>query len=144
MTLALLLTGAIGCLRAVALFFAQIAGSIAASALVIGLFPAKFNVQTTLSDETSLAHGIFIEAFLTAELVFTILMLAKEKHRSTFIAPVGIGLALFIAELVGVYYTGGSLNPARSLGPAIVGNTWDGNQWVYCKSPLHALASAWF
>ncbi|KAK3065441.1 hypothetical protein LTS18_009284 [Coniosporium uncinatum] len=135
-TLALLLTGAIGMLRSLCLFVAQIVGAIAASALVLGIFPAPLNVQTTLSDNTSVVQGTFIEAFLTAELVFTILMLAKEKHRSTFIAPVGIGLALFIAELVGVYYTGGSLNPARSIGPAIVGNKWDSNHWVYWVGPL--------
>lgn len=45
--------------------------------------------------------------FLTAELIFTILMLAAEKHKGTFLAPIGIGLALFVAELAGVYYTGG-------------------------------------
>jgi len=45
--------------------------------------------------------------FLTAELIFTILMLAAEKHKGTFLAPIGIGLALFIAELAGVYFTGG-------------------------------------
>ncbi len=39
--------------------------------------------------------------FLTALLVFVILMLAAEKHNATFIAPVGIGLALFVAELAG-------------------------------------------
>jgi aquaporin related protein len=43
--------------------------------------------------------------FLTAQLVFTIFMLATEKHEGTFIAPVGIGLSLFVAELMGVYYT---------------------------------------
>lgn len=37
--------------------------------------------------------------------------MAAEKSKATFIAPVGIGLALFIAELMGVFYTGGSLNP---------------------------------
>ena len=42
--------------------------------------------------------------FLTAELVFTIFMLAAEKHKGTFIAPIGIGLALFIAELSGVFF----------------------------------------
>ena len=57
--------------------------------------------------------------FLTAELVFTILMLAAEKSKDTFIAPVGIGMALFVAELAGVYYTGASLNPARSFGPCV-------------------------
>ncbi len=46
-------------------------------------------------------QGLFIEMFLTFQLVFTIFMLAAEKHKSTFLAPVGIGLSLFIAELTG-------------------------------------------
>jgi aquaporin related protein len=62
-------------------------------------------------------------------------MLAKEKHKATFIAPVGIGLALFIAELVGVYYTGGSLNPARSFGPCVVSKTFDREHWIYWVGP---------
>ncbi len=49
---------------------------------------------------TCLDQGLFIEIFLTAQLVLTIFMLAAEKHRATFIAPVGIGLSLFIAELM--------------------------------------------
>ena len=64
-------------------------------------------MRTTLSNSTSIPRGLFVEAILTVELVFTILMLAKEKHKSTFMAPVGIGLALFVAELVGVQWTGG-------------------------------------
>lgn len=40
--------------------------------------------------------------FLTAELVLTILFLAAEKTKATFIAPVGIGLAMFVAELTGL------------------------------------------
>ena len=63
-------------------------------------------------------------------------MLAKEKHKATFIAPVGIGLALFIAELVGVFYTGGSLNPARSFGPCVVTKSFDPEHWIYCKFVL--------
>ena len=70
---------------------------------------------------------------LTAELVFTIYMLANEKHKATFIAPIGIGMALFIAEMVGVYYTGGSLNPARSFGPCVVSGVWDPEHWIYCE-----------
>lgn len=50
-----------------------------------------------------------IEMFLTAQLVITIFLLAAEKHKGTFLAPVGIGLSLFIAELSGVYFTGGKL-----------------------------------
>ncbi|KAL1634843.1 hypothetical protein SLS58_010526 [Diplodia intermedia] len=141
-TLALFATGAIGAWRSVCLFIAQIAGSITASALVLAIFPTTLNVRTTLSDGTSIAQGLFIEAFMTAELVFTILMLAKEKHKATFIAPVGIGLALFIAELCGVYYTGGSLNPARSIGPCIVTNTWDSTHWIYWLGPAIGCAFA--
>lgn len=40
--------------------------------------------------------------FLTTELVLTILFLAAEKTKATFIAPVGVGLAMFVAELTGL------------------------------------------
>ncbi|KAL9106252.1 MAG: hypothetical protein Q9227_008720 [Pyrenula ochraceoflavens] len=131
----MLLVGALPPIRAICLTAAQISGSIAASALVLVVFPTPLNVRTTLSGGASLVQGLFIEALLTFELVFTIFMLAKEKHRATFIAPVGIGLALFIAELCGVFYTGGSLNPARSLGPCIVTNTYDSEHWIYWVGP---------
>ncbi|PBP21690.1 hypothetical protein BUE80_DR007601 [Diplocarpon rosae] len=134
-TLGMVMVGALPVVRAICLFFAQITGGIAASAMVLGLFPTKLNVRTTLSGGASIVQGVFIEAILTAELVFTIFMLAKEKHKATFIAPVGIGLALFIAEMVGVYYTGGSLNPARSFGPCVVTGIFDQEHWIYWVGP---------
>ena len=83
--------------------------------------------------------------FLTAQLIFTIFMLAAEKHRGTFIAPVGIGLSLFTAELMGVYYTGGSLNPARSFGPCVVLNSFHSYHWIYWIGPaLGALLASGF
>ncbi|ORY14145.1 aquaporin-like protein [Clohesyomyces aquaticus] len=134
-TFAMLLTRSMTLTRFALLLVAQLAGSIFSSYLVSVLFPTKLNVRTTLSADTTLARGVFIEAVLTAELVFTIFMLAKEKHKATFIAPVGIGLALFIAELVGVFYTGGSLNPARSFGPCVVTGIFDREHWVYWVGP---------
>lgn len=65
------------------------------------MFPGPMAVETTLNDETSIVRGVFIEMFLTIELVITVLFLAAEKSKATFIAPVGIGLALFVAELTG-------------------------------------------
>ena len=132
----MVLVNSLPVVRAVLLLSAQVAGSIFASLLVKVVFPSALNVRTTLSAGTSLVQGVFIEAILTAELVFTIFMLAKEKHKATFIAPVGIGLALFIAELVGVEYTGGSLNPARSLGPCVITGEFDQEHWIYCRLPL--------
>lgn len=79
-------------------------------------------------------------------------MLAAEKHRATFLAPIGIGLALFVAELAGkaascllknyvltsaaASWTGGSLNPARSIGPDIVVGKFDNYHWIYWIGPL--------
>jgi aquaporin related protein len=111
-------------------------GACFAAYLVDIMFPTPFNVQTTLAGGTSTAQGVWIEAMCTAMLVFTIVMLAMEKHRATFIAPVGIGLALFIGELVAVYYTGGSLNPARSFGPAAVARSFPSKHWIYWVGPF--------
>lgn len=135
-TLAMVMVRAITPVRAGCLFCSQILGSMLASVIVRFLFPETFNVRTTLSGGTSLLQGVIIEAILTAELVFTIFMLAKEKHRATFIAPVGIGLALFISEMVGVQFTGGSLNPARSFGPCVITLTFDQEHWIYWVGPM--------
>lgn len=70
--------------------------------------------------------------FLTALLMLSILLLVADKNKATFIAPIGIGLALFVAELLGVYYTGGSLNPARSFGPCVVLKSFD-NYREFCS-----------
>lgn len=80
----------------------QLAAGIAASAIVVGLFPGSLVVQNMLGDDTSTYQGLILEMLLTAELILTILMLAVEKHLATFMAPVGIGLALFVAHLVGM------------------------------------------
>jgi aquaporin related protein len=85
-TFAFLLCRALSLTRASLLMAAQVAGSIFSSYLVSVLFPTPFNVRTTLSSGTSLAQGVFIEAVLTAELVFTIFMLAKEKHKGMSLA----------------------------------------------------------
>lgn len=99
------------------------------------MFPSELNVQTSLGGGTTIAQGIWVEALCTAGLVFTIIMLAKEKHQATFIAPIGIGLSLFVGELVATFYTGGSLNPARSFGPAAVLHDFKSDQWVYWVGP---------
>lgn len=129
------LIGAIPWLRGVVVVVAQLLGAISAAGIVSALFPNDLAVRTGLNSQTSVVRGLFIEMFLTAELVFTIFMLAAEKHKSTFIAPVGIGLALFIAELSGVYFTGGSLNPARSFGPAVIAGEFHGYHWIYWVGP---------
>jgi aquaporin related protein len=159
----MMLIGAVTWFRGALIIVAQIVGAIASAAVVSALFPGPLGVKTTLSDDTSVVRGLFIEMFLTAELVFTIFMLAAEKHKANFIAPIGIGLALFIGELsgmlnhlfsfhihtdnstLGIYYTGGSMNPARSFGPAVIIGDWHGYHWIYWVGPgLGAMVAVGF
>ena len=93
--------GTLPWVRGLLLFPAQMLGGMAAAGLVSCMFPGELAVTTTLGNGTSIAQGLFIEAFLTAELELTVLFLAAEKSKATFIAPVGIGLALFVSELAG-------------------------------------------
>lgn len=103
------LIGGVTWVRAGVAVVAQLLGAMASAGVVSALFPGELAVSTSLGGGTSIVRGLFIEMFLTAELVFTIFMLAAEKHKGTFIAPVGIGLSLFVAELSGVFFTGGKL-----------------------------------
>ncbi|KAH6654454.1 aquaporin [Truncatella angustata] len=135
-TLGMMLVGAVTYIRGMLIVISQILGAIAASAVVLALFPGPLNVRTSLAGGTTVVQGLFIEMFLTAMLVFAIFMLAAEKHRATFIAPVGIGLALFICELMGVYYTGGSVNPARTFGPCVVLGSFYSYHWIYWVGPI--------
>uniref|UniRef100_A0A0K3CE49 FGENESH: predicted gene_5.206 protein n=1 Tax=Rhodotorula toruloides TaxID=5286 RepID=A0A0K3CE49_RHOTO len=144
-SLGMAIAGALTPLRAIFLTISQILGGIVGAAIIQALLPGTLNVATKLSPGTSVARGLFLEMFLTALLMLAILLLAAEKHKATFLAPIGIGLALFVAELVGVYYTGGSLNPARSFGPAVVLRSFDGYHWIYWVGPfLGTLLAAGF
>ena len=100
-TLALCLVGGLSPLRGVLVFAAQIVAGIASAGVVSALFPGALNVGTRLGGGASISQGLFIEVFLTAQLVFIIIMLAVVKHKSTFLAPVGIGLVFFVTEMVG-------------------------------------------
>ncbi|KAJ5899206.1 Major intrinsic protein [Penicillium taxi] len=143
-TLALCLTGGMPVLRGLMVFPAQLIAGIAAAGMVSVLFPGPPNYTSRLGGGASIVQGLFIEMFLTAQLVIVIIMLAVVKHKSTYLAPVGIGLAFFLCELVvrlnmfllGNYYTGGSLNPARSLGPDVINRSFPGYHWIYWVGPL--------
>ncbi|KAK6223010.1 MIP family channel protein [Colletotrichum tabaci] len=134
-TLALMICGGLPPIRGLLIMPTQIVAGLCAAGVASALFPGPLAVTTSLGGGANIAQGFFIEVFLTTQLVFVILMLAVEKHRSTFLAPVGIGLSFFLAELTGVYFTGGSLNPARSFGPAAVVGDFPNYHWIYWLAP---------
>lgn len=99
--MALCLVGGLSPIRGVIIFGVQLIAGIAAAGVVSALFPGDLNVGTRLGGGASISQGLFIEMFLTAQLVLIIIMLAVVKHKSTFLAPVGIGLVFFVTEMVG-------------------------------------------
>ncbi|KAH7269329.1 aquaporin-like protein [Fusarium redolens] len=134
-TLGLVLVGAVPPLHALAIIPTQLVAAIAAAGVTDGLIPGPLLVTNALGNGTSIAQGVFIEMFLTAQLVLTVYFLAVEKHRSTHLAPIGIGISVFIAHICGTNWTGTSINPARSFGPSVIAG-FHGYDWIYYLGPF--------
>jgi aquaporin Z len=83
------------------------------------------------------AGGAFlIEVIMTALFVFAVLG-ATSKTANAATAGIVIGFSLMIVHLIGIPVTGTSVNPARSLGPAlIVGGTALSQVWLFIVAPL--------
>jgi aquaporin related protein len=137
-TLALYLIGGLTAHRAVILTISQTLGGIAGSALVAALTPfgGVESVMTKLDPRVNMAQGVFLEAFLTAILVLTVLLLAAEKHKATHLAPIGIGLVLLACHMFGVVWTGCGINPARAFGPSVISGSFPTYHWIYWLGPF--------
>ena len=72
---------------------------------------------------------------LTFSLMFVIMAVVANPARIGKASGLAIGGTVFLGVLVGGPISGGSMNPARSFGPALVGWTWTAH-WVYWVGPL--------
>lgn len=124
-TLGLLVGGKIGVVRAVVYWVVQVLGGIAGAALVRWLFPDPgFIGQTVPALGISDVMIIVLEGVLTAFLVSAVYQNAVYAKTGN-IAGIAIGLTLAAGILFGGPLTGASLNPARTLGPALVSGVTD-------------------
>jgi aquaporin Z len=130
--------------EAVGFWIAQFLGAIAAGGL-LKLFVSSFGVTdytgalgTNSYDNgnINLAGAFVLEAVLTAAFVLVIL-LVTERIAAPGFAGLAIGLTLTLVHLVGIPLTGTSVNPARSLGPALFeGGTAISQVWLFILAPL--------
>jgi len=129
--------------KAIGYVICQVGGGIVGTALMYGVMPDNLTEQvhmgaTSLGLGVTPAEGCAIEICLTFILVFTVCATAELsgdlKHMGRF-APLAIGYAVLVDHMVGIPFTGASMNPARSFGPAVVGNYWL-NHWVYWVGPM--------
>jgi len=157
-TLGLFVAGKIGMLKALCYVVFQCIGGIIGALFLKGLIgvgqhlttgkndgrPIPFPGMTTLATNSTTygtinaGQGFGIEFFMTFVLVTVIFGAAadeKAAEGSKGSAPLAIGLAISTCILFAGPLTGGSLNPARSLGPAIIGGNME-NHWVYWLGPI--------
>jgi aquaporin Z len=87
-------------------------------------------------DAYPLGGALIIEVVLTAFLVFTVLA-ATDRIANVAFAGIPIGLVLVLIHLVGIPVDNMSVNPARSLGPAVFVGGWAlGQLWLFIVAPL--------
>lgn len=123
---------------------AQCAGALAASALSRVLLGNVGRMGATVPVRALGIHegGAFvIEGLLSFVLMFVIMAVATDERIAEGFAAIAIGLTVGFCALVGGPFTGASMNPARSLGPAVVGGVWDAH-WVYWVAPIIAMVVA--
>lgn len=115
---------------------AQLLGSALAACLAYMLFgtPTGAHIPHNLD---KLGQNLGIEITISALLMFVIMAVATDKRVNGAIPALAIGLTVVVGVLVGGPITGGSMNPARSFGPALAtGGDALANYWLYVVGPM--------
>ena len=147
-TMGLLVAGRMSVTEAVGYWVAQIVGGIVGAGILRAIFAgaAKYSTSTTglgtdgYGDNSMVGlnmGGAFLaEAVLTFLFVLVVLV-ATRPAATASVAALGIGLALSTVHLLGIPLTGTSVNPARSIGPALfVGGSALSQLWLFIVAPL--------
>ena len=144
-TLAVTLSGRMSMKDCAMYMLFQVIGAILASAVLAGIMGSAVGdgaVITTATGANSCAfgvtNGLIVEIVLTMLFVLVVLgATAKTNGATNNFAGLAIGLSLILIHLVGIHFTGTSVNPARSIGPAIFeGGKALNELWVFIIGPL--------
>lgn len=118
----------------------QFIGGILGGLTLFGIFNDK--VDTTGFGTNSLYQGDNVWASLLIEIILTFVFIiailgVTSKIKNASVAGIVIGLTLTLVHIFGIYFTGTSVNPARSFGPAVFkGGDAFSNVWVFIVAPL--------
>jgi MIP family channel proteins len=121
--------------RVLAYILAQCTGAIAASVLLRSTFGNIANLGATLPLGHNWLQALILETVLTFILMFVILGSGLDRRAPIGFAGMAIGLTVMVAAAVMGPITGASMNPARSLAPALVAGLWQ-DHWVYWVAPI--------
>lgn len=113
--------------------FAQIIGAIAASAALKILFPNSDTLGGTMPSG-SVMQSFVLEVIMTFILLLTVLGITAKKETEHLTGLV-VGLVIVAIILFAGPISGASINPARSIGPAVVSANYSGI-WIYIIAPI--------
>ncbi|WP_242031449.1 MIP/aquaporin family protein [Coleofasciculus sp. FACHB-T130] len=114
---------------------AQSLGAIAASALLWMALGRVGNLGATVPLEGNWLQSLVLETVLTFILMFVIFGSGLDRRAPIGFAGLAIGLTVGLEAAFMGPITGASMNPVRSLGPALVGGIWQ-HHWVYWVAPI--------
>jgi len=149
-TWALLFTSKISIVRALVYWQSQFLGAIIGSAILLSL--TYTGIQTGmgchgLNPHLQPGQGFWAEVVFTFIFLFVVFStavspfagkmapLSGHEYGPGKLTPFAVGMTIMVLHLVGVPFTGASMNPARSFGPAVVNGCWK-NHWIYWLGPL--------
>ena len=113
---------------------AQCLGAIAGSLLLCLLLGPDGNFGATVP-ALPLVQSFVVEMGYTGVLGFVVMGVATDRRTPPSVAPFAIGATIYVGALVTGPLTGASFNPARSLGPAVIGGVWTAH-WLYWLAPI--------
>lgn len=115
---------------------AQFVGAIAGAAALMALVGKDTGLGANALFKNDIWLSVIVEIILTFVFVIAILGVTSKESNGA-VAGIVIGLTLTLVHILGISFTGTSVNPARSFGPALfVGGTALSNVWVFIAAPL--------
>lgn len=139
-SITLTITGSFSLKNLLPYIMAQLSGALAASLVLSLLFPGDEMLGSTMPSGSAL-QAFMLEMLITFFLMMTILAatdLSSRLHAATLIGVVVLLGALFAGPVCGA-----SMNPARSMGPALVSGQWQ-HLWIYLLAPVAGAVVAGF
>ena len=142
-TFAALMSKHIRAAKAFMYMLAQCAGAVIGTLLLMVMIPSSMHGtlgSDMLASRMSVGGGLVTEIVLTSVLVAAVMSAARSGSPVRLAV---VGLVVILGQLVGGPLTGGSMNPARTFGPALVAGVWN-NHWIYWFGPFVGAAVAIF
>jgi aquaporin NIP len=134
-TLAFALTRHFPRAEAAAYIAAQALGATVAALLLLAVWPDQPAQLGATVPSVGAGSALVYELVLTAILMFVIMAVATDARAVGSAAAIAIGGAVGLDAIFGGPVTGASMNPARSLGPALASGTWT-DFWIYLAGPI--------